>query len=69
MRQYVPDFDEVIKEDDQDFTTSGLKVSSVIRIGRLAVVESNVLLGSTGHIEPERLRRIKARLAQWIQLA
>jgi mRNA interferase MazF len=39
IRQYVPGFDEIVQETDADFAGSGLKVSSVIRIGRLAVVE------------------------------
>lgn len=38
LSQQIPDFDEVIKEDAADFGQSGLKTSSVIRIGRLAVV-------------------------------
>ena len=39
IRHYVPEFDELVQEDDPDFVESGLKVSSVIRIGRLAVVQ------------------------------
>jgi mRNA interferase MazF len=65
-RHYVPEFDEMIQEDDADFTISGLKVASVMRVGRLAVVEGKTLLGATGHIVPERLQRIKGRLAAWI---
>jgi len=38
MRHYVRGFDEVVEEDDLDFEESGLRVPSVIRIGRLAVV-------------------------------
>jgi mRNA interferase MazF len=67
MHQFVADFDEIIKDDDTDFQSSGLKVSSVVRVGRLAVVESSVLLGTTGEIEMERLQRIKDRLANWIK--
>ena len=36
--QYVSGFDEIVQEDDIDFGESGLKVPSVIRVGRLAVV-------------------------------
>ena len=65
-RHYVADFDELIQESDADFATSGLKLTSVVRTGRLAVVEGNVLLGATGQIAPDRLQRIKRRLAAWI---
>jgi mRNA interferase MazF len=65
-RHYIPQFDEIIQEHDSDFAQSGLQVASVIRVGRLAVVEGRVLLGATGHISPERLQRIKNRLAAWI---
>ena len=66
MRHYVEGFDEIIDEDDTDFSRSGLKASSVIRVGRLAVVEGGMLLGSIGEIDSERLRRIKTRLADWL---
>jgi mRNA interferase MazF len=65
-RHYIPQFDEIIQEHDSDFAQSGLQVASVIRVGRLAVVEGRVLLGATGHISPERLQGIKNRLAAWI---
>ncbi|MCI0624222.1 MAG: type II toxin-antitoxin system PemK/MazF family toxin [Acidobacteria bacterium] len=66
MRHYNPQFDEIIQDNDSDFAQSGLKVASVIRVGRLAVVEGKVLLGATGQISPERLQRIKNHLAEWI---
>lgn len=62
----IPGFDEVIREDDSDFVGSGLKASSVIRVGRLAVVQGKVLLGAIGQIAPERLERIKRHLAEWL---
>jgi mRNA interferase MazF len=66
VRHTVPEFDEIIRENDPDFVESGLKVSSVIRIGRLAAVEGEILLGAIGQIAPERLLRIKGRLADWL---
>lgn len=66
MRHAIPEFDEIIREDDPDFAQSGLKVASVIRIGRLAVVQGEILLGAIGQITPERLRRIQRRLADWL---
>lgn len=66
MRHVIPEFDEIVGEDDPDFAESGLKAASVIRIGRLAVVQGEVLLGAVGQIAPERLQRIKRRLAEWL---
>lgn len=65
-RHYVPWFDELIQEGDGDFVQSGLKVASVIRVGRLAVVSGEILLGAIGEISPERLRRVKQTLANWL---
>lgn len=66
LRHHTPGFDEVIHEGDIDFEDSGLKTSSVIRIGRLAVVDGAMLVGALGEISPERLRRIRERLARWL---
>ncbi|MBI5651656.1 MAG: type II toxin-antitoxin system PemK/MazF family toxin [Chloroflexi bacterium] len=66
LQQFVPGFDEIVQPNDDDFVQSGLKVASVIRIGRLAVMDGAVLLGATGEIDAERLRRIKTNLANWL---
>jgi len=65
-RQYIAGFDEIVKDGDNDFEQSGLKVASVIRVGRLAVVSSEILLGVIGEISFERLNRIKKNLSDWL---
>jgi mRNA interferase MazF len=65
IRHHTPEFDEIIHEDDPDFSASGLRATSVIRVGRVAVVEAEILIGAIGEISPERLQRIKRRLADW----
>ncbi|RME83255.1 MAG: type II toxin-antitoxin system PemK/MazF family toxin [Caldilineae bacterium] len=65
-RQYIEGFDEIVKESDQDFGESGLKVASVIRVGRLAVVSGDILVGAIGTISPERLHRIRQNLMKWL---
>jgi len=67
LDQRVPDFDEIITPNDSDFKESGLKVPSLIRIGRLAVVDGDILLGKLGQVDGQRLRRIVQNLSQWLQ--
>jgi mRNA interferase MazF len=65
-RQYVEGFDEIVRETDNDFRDSGLKITSVIRVGRLAVVSGEILIGAIGQVSRERLRRIKKHLSDWL---
>jgi len=65
-RHYLAEFDEIVQESDSDFTESGLKVTSIIRVGRLAVVSGEILLGALGSISNERLMRIKKHLSDWL---
>lgn len=62
VHQRIDGFVELIEEDDTDFARSGLKVTSVIRIGRLAVVEGVMLDGKIGTISTERMGRIRGDL-------
>jgi len=64
--QQIPDFDEALEPSEKDFKSSGLKARSVIRLARLVSVEETVINARLGEISPERLRRIKARLMDWI---
>jgi len=66
IRQYISGFDEIVNENDEDFWESGLKVASVIRVGRLAVVSGEILLGAIGQISNERLNRVKNHLSNWL---
>jgi mRNA interferase MazF len=65
-RQYISGFDEIINDSDEDFGESGLKVTSVIRVGRLAVVSGEILLGAIGQISSERLNYVKNHLSNWL---
>jgi len=66
LYQAVPDFDEIIAEDEADFRSSGLKTRSVIRLTRLATVDSAIINARLGKISSERLDKIRARLATWL---
>lgn len=66
VHQYIPEFDEIIRESDDDFSESGLKAESLFRVGRLGVLDASIFEGAIGQINPERLHRIRSRLAKWL---
>ncbi|MGG6265229.1 type II toxin-antitoxin system PemK/MazF family toxin [Leptolyngbya sp. AN03gr2] len=66
LRQTDAQIDEILSPSDPDFAATGLKVPSVLRLSRLAVLEGSLLIGSLGSISDERLQRIRQQLAAWI---
>ncbi|HLP99285.1 MAG TPA: type II toxin-antitoxin system PemK/MazF family toxin [Sideroxyarcus sp.] len=66
VQQAEADLDEALTPADSDFANSGLKVSSVLRLSRLAVLDGELLLGSIGSISDERLKNVRLRLAKWV---
>ncbi|MEC5129171.1 type II toxin-antitoxin system PemK/MazF family toxin [Verrucomicrobiales bacterium BCK34] len=66
LKQEVPGFDEVISVSAPDFLMSGLKVSSVMRLGMIATIPRSAALGELGSISPERLIRLRDKLANHI---
>lgn len=62
----IEGIDEIVDTTDVDFPQSGLKLPSVIRVTRLAVVAAEALDGAIGTIGDERLHRIRLRLADGI---
>ncbi len=66
LHHHLLDLDEKITPDDQDFEESGLKLPSIIRTSRLAVVNGSILLGRLGQIDSARLIRLKINLCKWI---
>jgi len=66
LHHEIEGFDELLLESDSDFDSSGLKAPSLVRVGRLAVVEEASLLGAIGAIGSERLERIRYKLANWL---
>jgi mRNA interferase MazF len=67
LRQRVAEFDELIDGSHPDFSGSGLKAVSLIRLGFLAVLPENDLLGIIGSISPERHRRLLENLCRHLQ--
>lgn len=66
LQQQVNDFDEIIASSDADFMASGLKTTSLIRLGFLAVVPQGNIVGSIGEIAPERHQRLLKTLSDYL---
>ncbi|HEX8598397.1 MAG TPA: type II toxin-antitoxin system PemK/MazF family toxin [Chloroflexia bacterium] len=62
IHQQVQGFDETISPVDDDFAQSGLVSQSLIRLGFLAVLARNNVIGAIGNIAPERHQRLLQRL-------
>jgi mRNA interferase MazF len=68
LRHECQGFDEIISMSDDDFKTSGLKVSSLIRLGLIATIPRSAILGELGTISAERLERLRGQLAAHIRV-
>ncbi len=66
LHHYVKDFDDIISSDNEDFTSSGLLAESLIRLGFLAVLPRNRILGSIGSISSERHKRLLKNLCDYL---
>ena len=66
QHQATSGVDELVNAGDKDYAATGLKVPSVIRVGRLAVVESSLLIGAIGSVDTARFSRVLASLKKWI---
>jgi len=66
LHQQVPDFDDIISPSDPDFPASGLRSQSLIRLGFLAVVPRNQIIGSIGAISSERHQRLLKILSDYL---
>jgi mRNA interferase MazF len=65
--QAIPDFDELIDVYDSDYSESGLKVRSVVRLARLTTVETTVINARLGRISTARLQKIRDSLISWLK--
>ncbi len=66
LHQKVNGFDEIISAPDSDFSQSGLRSDSLIRLGFLAVVPRTKILGSIGSISSSRHRRLLRTLSDYL---
>lgn len=66
LHQRVMGFDELLMPSDPDFAASGLRVTSLIRLGFLSVVPQDSIAGAIGAVSPERHQRLLQRLSQYL---
>ena len=66
LHREVKGFDEVIRSTDSDFSATGLKTDSLIRLGFLAVLPRKAVIGSIGAISPVRHKRLLKRLSDYL---
>ena len=66
LNQQVPGFDDIISPSDSDFAASGLRSQSLIRLGFLAVLPRNQIIGSIGAISSERHQRLLKTLSDYL---
>ena len=60
--QAVPDVDVVVESNAPDFATTGLKVTSVIRVGRLATLSGDVFRATLGMVTTATLHTVLERV-------
>jgi len=68
LHQQAVDFDEIIESSHPDFSRSGLKSASVIRLGFLTTMPADRFLGVLGFISRERHIRLRERLSRFLAL-
>ncbi len=67
LQQAAPELDEIISSTDPDFRASGLKATSLIRLGFLTVLPRSEFKGRIGSISPSRLNRLLTRLSDFVR--
>lgn len=66
LNQEVKTFDDLISTSDSDFSSSGLKSASLVRLGFLAVLPSKQIIGSIGSISSPRHKKLLKTLSDYL---
>lgn len=66
LHQINPAIDWMVDTQHQEFSAMGLKVPSVFRLSRIAVIDGALLLGQLGSINDARLSFLRQRLSDWL---
>lgn len=65
----IPHLDEIVSPSDEDFQSSGLKASSLIRTAYLALLPAPRFKGRIGPVAVSRHKRLLSALAAFLQKA
>lgn len=66
LRHEVRGFDELIVPEDDEFSQTGLVRASLIRLGFLAVLPDDRILGKIGAVSSARHRRLLEKLSTFL---
>ena len=67
LQNQVEGVDEIIEIKDADFTRTGLKATSLVRVTMVQTLMREEIFGKMGEISPRRLERICRNLARFIE--
>jgi len=67
IHQQVFGFDEIMRQQDSDFSGSGLLTDSLIRLGFLTIIPRKKIAGSIGAISPARHKKLLRKLSDYLQ--
>lgn len=63
----IRDWDELLQSGDADFAGSGLRQASITRLSYLRSARPTEIRSVIGHIAPDRLDRLRIRLADQVR--
>jgi mRNA interferase MazF len=66
LDKQVKGFDDVISSTDEDFNRTGLRTTSLARLGFLAVLPSAQIIGAIGSISSARHRKLLKTLSAYL---
>lgn len=66
LNKEVKGFDNVISSTDDDFDSSGLRTTSLVRLGFLAVLPSSQIIGTIGSLSSTRHRKLLKTLSNYL---
>ncbi len=67
FQHYIPDFDEIIRAEDNDFILSGLVKESLIRLSFLSVIRQREAIGIIGSISIDRHHCLLSNLSNYLR--
>lgn len=66
VHQEAKGFDDIIATGDVDFPQSGLRATSLIRLGFLGVAPTQSVVGSIGSVDSQRHQKLLKRLSDFL---